>query len=129
MWRTIALVLSILVLVVSGVLGLYNGITEQGAGETVLQQSVRVGVLLYGALGLVSAYGLFRRRRWSLWTAIAWAVAIVYVPGVAVMAYAGEEAPIGSAIAASGSAALIALGVIWTANTMTKPDRGLATRT
>ena len=129
MWRTIALVLSVLVLVVSGALGLYNGITEQGAGETMLQQSVRVGVLLYGALGLVSAYGLFRRRRWSFRTVIAWAVAIVYVPGVAVMAYAGEAAPIGSAIAASGSAALIALGVIWTANTMTKPDRAVATRT
>ncbi|HJQ10077.1 MAG TPA: hypothetical protein VJ840_03525 [Gemmatimonadaceae bacterium] len=123
MWRTIALVLSLLVLTVTGVLGVYNGLTETPTpDQTALQHSVTVGVLLYGALGLVSAYGLFRRQRSSLWTVIAWAFAITYVPGVAVLAYAGLDAPFGAAIAASGVTGLIALGVIWTANVMTKPD-------
>ena len=124
MWRYIALGLSLFVLVVTGVLGIYNGLTETASPEqTTLQHSVTVGVLLYGAFGLITAYGLFRRERWSLWTGIVWAVAITYVPGVAVMAYAGEDAMLGSALAASGATALIALGVIWTTNVVTSPDR------
>ena len=81
------------------------------------------GVFLYGILGLISAYGLIRRRRWSLATVIAWAIVLTYVPGVAVMAYGDQGASIGSAIAASVGAGLIALGVVWTTNAMTKPPR------
>jgi len=123
MLRYVALGLSLILLFGTGVLGIYNGLTENAAGETMFQQTVNVGVLLYGALGLVSTYGLFRRHRQSLWTVIAWALVITYVPGAAVMAYAGEDAGVGAAIAASGVTALIALGVIWTTNAMTKPDR------
>ncbi len=124
MWRYIALGLSLLVLVVTGVLGVYNGLTETATpDQTTLQHSVTVGVLLYGAFGLISGYGLFRRERWSFWTVVAWAVAVTYVPGVAVMAYADADTTLGAAIAASGATALIALGVIWTANVMTRPER------
>ncbi|HJP85071.1 MAG TPA: hypothetical protein VJ852_03730 [Gemmatimonadaceae bacterium] len=129
MLRYVALGLSLIVLLGTGVLGIYNGLTENAAGETTFQQSVNVGVLLYGAFGLVSTYGLFRRQRQSLWTVIAWAVVITYVPGAAVMAYAREDAGVGAAIAASAVTALIALGVIWTTNVMTKPDRGSTTTT
>jgi hypothetical protein len=120
MGRKIAWVLSLAVLVVTGVLGVYNGLTEWEDGRTPMQRSVTVGVLLYGILGLITALGLFRRRRWSVGTAIAWAVAVIYVPGVAVMAYGGEGAIMSSAIAASASSAVIAMGVVWTAHLLTR---------
>jgi|SRR6185369_16358729 hypothetical protein len=120
--RTSAWIVSLVLLLVIGSLGVYNGLTEWGEGRTVWQQSVTIGVLVYGVLGLVSAYGLFRRQRWSLRTVIAWAIVVTYVPGVAVMADA-DDAMIGAAIAASAGAALIALGIIWTTNIMTRADQ------
>ena len=119
--REVAFVISLALLLFTGAVGVHNGITEWGEGLTLAQRSVTAGVFLYGILGLVSAYGLIRRRHWSLSTVIAWSVAVTYVPGVAVMAYGGEDAILGSAIAASVGSALIALAVIWTTNAMTRP--------
>jgi hypothetical protein len=126
MGRTIAWVLSLLLLLFTGVVGVYNGLTEWGEGHTTMQQSVTVGVFLYGILGLVTAFGLFRRRRWSVGTALGWAVAVTYVPGVAVMAYGEEGAILSSAIAASVGSALIALAVAWTAHVITRVDVEIA---
>jgi uncharacterized membrane protein len=122
MGRKIAWTLSIALLLFTGVVGIYNGITEWGDGVTPLQQSVTLGVFLYGILGLITAFVLFRRRRWSVVTAIGWGVAVTYVPGVAVMAYGGQDAMMGSAIAASAASALLALGVVWTAHVVTRGD-------
>jgi hypothetical protein len=119
MGRKIAWLVSLALLLVTGCLGVYNGMTEWGEGRTLAQQSVTAGVLLYGVIGLVTAYGLFRRRRWSVGAAIVWGVAITYVPGVAVMAYADADTTLGSAIAASVASALIAFGVIWAARVNT----------
>ena len=126
MGRTVAWVLSLALLLFTGVVGLYNGLTEWGEGRTPMQHSVTAGVLLYGLLGLVSAFGMFRRRRWSVGTVIAWAVAVTYVPGAAVLVYGGEDAFISSAIAASLGSALIALGVLWTAHVMTRNGTEIA---
>jgi uncharacterized membrane protein len=126
MIRTIGWVLSLALLLFTGVVGIYNGITDWGEGRTAAQHSVTVGLLLYGVFGLVTAYGLFRRRRWSVSTAIAWAVCVTYVPGVAVMAYVDEDASLSSAIAASVGSALIAFGVVWTAHLMTRADASAA---
>ena len=123
MGRKIAFGLSLAVLLVSGVAGIYNGITERSTGATNLKKSVTAGVLLYGVLGLVSVYGLIRRRQWSVGSAAAWGLVVTYVPGAAVIAYAEEASPLGSAIVASGASALIALGVVWTARVMTTVPR------
>ncbi len=120
MGRRVAFVLSLLLLLFTGVVGVRNGVSEWGEGRTPMQHSVTVGVLLYGIFGLVTAYGLFRRRRWSVATSIAWAIPITYVPGVAVMVYGDEGAVLGSAIAASVVSGLLALGVVWTARVMTR---------
>jgi peptidoglycan/LPS O-acetylase OafA/YrhL len=120
MGRKIAFVLSLAVLLINGVIGIYNGITERATGATNLQKSVTAGVFLYGVFGLVAAYGLARRRPWTVWAAIAWAVVITYVPGVATIAYSDEASPVGPAIVASAATALIALGVLWTARTLTR---------
>jgi FtsH-binding integral membrane protein len=122
MGRKVAWILSLGILLFTGVVGIYNGVTEWDEGRGPLQRSVTIGVFLYGIFGLASAYGLMRRRRWSLRTVIAWMIAVAYVPGVAVMAYADEDASLGSAIAASVASTLIALGVLWTANVMTRPQ-------
>jgi uncharacterized membrane protein (DUF2068 family) len=120
MGRKIALILSLALLLFTGCVGLYNSLTEWREGGTTMQQSVTAGVFLYGVLGLVTALGLFRRRRWSVGTAIAWGLAVTYVPGVAVMAYGGEYAILSSAIAASTGSLLVALAVVWTAHVMTR---------
>jgi hypothetical protein len=120
MGRKIAWVLSLAVLTFTGVVGVRNGVTEWNSGTTTAQKLVTVGVFLYGVFGLATAYGLIRSRRWSVVTAIAWALAVTYVPGVAVMAYGGEDAILSSALAASAGSALIALGVVWTAHVITR---------
>ena len=119
MGRKIAWILSLAVLAITGVLGVYNGTREWGEGETAFQQSVTVGVLAYGIFALIAIYGLLRRQRWSLFPATLWTICVIYVPGVAVMAY-DKEASLGSALTASGASALIAIGVMWTVNVMTR---------
>ena len=119
MGRKIAWILSLAVLAITGVVGVYNGTREWGEGRTAFQHSVTVGVLVYGISGLIALYGLWRRRRWSLLPAAVWAICVIYVPGVAVMAY-DKEASLGSALMASGASAVIVLGVIWTVNVTTR---------
>ena len=85
MARKIAWVLSLALLVLTAYEGIHNGITEWNQDNSPAQKSVTAGVFLYGVFGLVTAYGLFRRRRWSVVTAIAWGIAVTYVPGVALM--------------------------------------------
>jgi len=122
MGRTVARGVSLVLLIFTGVVGIYNGVSDWGEARTPLQYSVTVGVFLYGILGLVTAIGLFRWRRWSVGTAIAWAVTVIYVPGVAVMAYGGEGAIMSSAIAASAGSALVALVVVLTTDRVTRSD-------
>jgi hypothetical protein len=119
MARKIAWVISLALLLLSGVLGIYDGITELEGDQTMLQRSVTAGVFLYGVFGLVTAFGLFRRRRWSVVTAIVWGVVVSYVPGAAVMAFGGQDAFLSSAIAASAGSAIIAFAVFWTARAAT----------
>ena len=118
-WK-IAWVLSMALLLFTGCVGVYNGLTEWGEGRTPLQHSVTVSVFIYGIFGLITAYGLLRRQAWSVWTAIVWMIAVTYAPGVAVMVYGGEDAILGSAIAASVGSAVIALGVVWTTRAMSR---------
>jgi len=122
MGRKIAWALSLVLLVFTGVIGVYNGVTEWDPSRTPVQESVTAGVFLYGVFGLATACGLSRRRPWTVATAIAWAIAVTYVPGVAVMAFGSEDAIMSSAIAASAGSALIALGVVWTTHVMTRGD-------
>ena len=121
MGQKVAWVLSLALLVVTGVLGVYNGITEWGEGQTAMQHSVTAGVLLYGLFGLATAFGLFQRRAWSVSTSIAWAAALIYVPGVAITAY-NESGSMLSAIAASAVTGLIAAAVVWTAYRTTRRE-------
>ena len=127
-WK-IARILSLALLLFTGCVGIYNGVTEWGEGRTPAQVGVTLGVLLYGIFGLITAYGLLRRRGWSMTTAILWMIAVTYVPGLAVMAYREKDATLGAAFAASGASALIALGVVWTAKATTREEPRTAGQT
>ena len=122
--RRIAWVLSILVLALTGVIGVNNGIREWSDAVTPLQRSVTGGVFLYGVLGLAGAVGLGLRRRWSYPVAIAWGVVVTYVPGAAVMAYA-PDGTWGAALTGSVAAALIAVGVAWTARATSSSETSM----
>jgi hypothetical protein len=113
MARKIVHWLALGILAFTGVVGIYNGINEWGDPTTVFQQSVLIGVLVYGVSGLLTVFGLLRRARWMMYAAVTWAIAVTYVPGAAVMAYAKEGSSHGSAVAASVGAALIAAFVLW----------------
>jgi hypothetical protein len=113
MGRSIARIVAILLLVATGGIGIYNGFDEWANPYSPFQRAVYCGVVLYGVLGLVGAYGLTRRRRWSRPIVIAWASTITFVSGTAAMAYGGSEVTLGAAIAAGAGGALIGGFVVW----------------
>ncbi len=121
----IARYLSFAVLLVTGFLGIRNGLIDWGDGSTPLQHSVNIGVLIYGLLGIVTLVGLILKRRWSMATAIAWGIAITYVPAAAIIGYADGDTPIWSAAIASLLSAAIAAGVVWTARAGQRQEVGL----
>jgi hypothetical protein len=109
------------VLGVTGVIGVYNGVTEWKDAVTPLQKCVTAGVILYGVLGIPGAVGLILRKRWTLPVVLLWGVIVTFVPGAAVLAYA-PDGTWGAALPASISAALVAAGVAWATRTVTRPD-------
>jgi hypothetical protein len=127
MGRSIARIVGILLLLVTGLLGLYNGVVERGDVETPLQASVNAGVLLYGVLGLVGAYAALRRRRWGVWSVTAWAVLITYVSGTAALAFAGADASVVGAVSAAVGAALIGAFVVWAVRPVSSPEPAAST--
>ena len=122
MARKVAWIVSILLLLNTGVLGLYNGVSELSLEKTPFQQSVTGGVLVYGVLGLLGTVALFLRHRSAVNVTTAWALVVTYVASTAALAYGGPDVSIGAALAAGLGAALIGLFVVWTARLVTRPD-------
>jgi len=116
MARKAAWIVAILLLLNTGVLGVYSGLDELSDARTPLQRSVTGGVLTYGILGLAAAIALFVRHRWSVPLSIGWAVVITYVASAAAPAYAGEDATVGGAIAGGIGAGRIGAFVVWCAH-------------
>ena len=121
MVRKAAWILSILVLANTGALGLYNGVTELSEAHTALQRSVTVGVLIYGVLGVAGVVALIARHGSAVWLTAGWAVVVTYVASMAAIAYAGDDASVGGAIAAGLGAAVIGIGIVWCARMTTRP--------
>ena len=121
MVRKAAWILSILVLANTGALGLYNGVTELSDAHTALQRSVTLGVLIYGVLGVAAVVALIARHGSAVWLTAGWAVVITYVASMAAVAYAGDDASVGGAIAAGVGAAVLGIGIVWCARMITRP--------
>jgi hypothetical protein len=120
MRRSVAGTLSVLMLLATGVLGVYSGTRELGDAHTRLQKSVTIGLLVYGALGLAATAAMLARHRSAVWLATLWGVVVTYVASTAALAYAGSDATIVGAVAAGIASALIAVGVVWGARVMTR---------
>jgi hypothetical protein len=121
MGRKAVWIVAILLLVNTGLVGFYNGVTEFAEAHTPLQKSVTAGVFVYGIFGLSAAVALFVRHRWSVPLSAAWAIVVTYVASTAALAYAGEDATIGAAITAGVGAGLIGVFVVWCARAVTRP--------
>jgi hypothetical protein len=117
MGRTVAWVLSVLMLLGTGTVGIYSGINDLSGVMTPLQYSVTLGVILYGVLGLAAGGLLLRRHRWSIRLAAAWTVVVTYVASAAALAYAGPNATIIGAVFGGIGAALVGAAVVWGAKT------------
>ena len=124
--RKVAWVLSLLMLFVSGAVGLLSGTRDLSAALTPLQRSVTIGVLLYGVAGVIGGVALAARHRSASWLAAVWGAVVTYVASVAAIAYAGADATVGGAVASGVGSALIAAGVIWTARVSTIGSRTTA---
>jgi uncharacterized membrane protein len=119
MKRKIGWALSLLVLLGTGATGIYNGARELPGAHTTLQYSVTIGVLLYGILGVAAGAAMAVRHPLSVWLAALWGVVVTYVASTAALAYAGPDATVGGAVGGGLGAALIAVGVIWSARAST----------
>ena len=122
MGRRIVWVLVMLLLGLTGAVGVYNGISEWSDPHTPLQQSVTVAVFLYGIAGLAGTYALALRRRWSVWAAVAWGVCTTYAGTVATIAYGGADASPGAALAAAVACVSIAAVAIWGTRASTRVE-------
>lgn len=120
MGRKAAWILSILLLLNTGGIGLYDGLTELSDARTPLQRSVTLGVLAYGILGIAAAVMLGARRPVAVWLAAGWAIVVTYVASTAALAYSGDDATLGGAAAAGVGASLLGLGVVWCARVTTR---------
>ena len=116
MGRSIARIIAVLLLGITGAIGILNAFDEWANPYSLFQRAVYFGVVSYGVLGLVGAYGVIRRRGWRHRIVLAWALAITLVSGTAALAYGGSDVtPIAAiaAIAAGAGGALIGAFVVW----------------
>lgn len=120
MGRRIVWGILLVLLGMTGALGLYNGINEWGDAQNRLQQSVTAAVLLYGVAGVAATYALAMRRRWAIWAAVAWSIGTTWAGTVAVVAYGGEEASSIGVVAAGCACLLIAAAMIWGVRAQTR---------
>ena len=114
-------VIAALLLAGIGALGIQNGIDDMMGGDekkTALQQSVNIGGLIYGLLGLAAGAGVLFCRRWGYRLSIAWGVVVTYTGGMASHAYGGTPAL--TTALATVATAVIAGAVIMLANFATR---------
>lgn len=113
--RTLALVVSLVVLLGTGYIGVHNVIDEWANQETPFQRVVSIGGGLYGVLGLIAGAGLLLRRRWGFHVAVTWAVVTTAVGTSAAIAYSDTNSWIGAGAGAFAVTALATALVVWLA--------------
>jgi len=122
--RKAAWIIAVILLFGIGVIGITNGVRELTDSHSSLQRSVNIAVLLYGVIGVAAAFGLARRRPWSVRLSIAWAVLVTYAATVASFAYSdptfSHSGTLSGTIAAALSTALIGAGIVWVARDATR---------
>lgn len=103
---------------------------EVGRLDTVLQNSVAFGDLLFGVLGLLAAIGMWRRRPWTVTVTVAWAVSVVCTATVASFSFSDptfqEPGTMIGTIATGLSTAIVTGLIVWAARVATRPSGAAA---
>jgi hypothetical protein len=103
--------LALTLVAATAVFGSINAIDEFGDGATFWQRSVGVAVSMYAILSWVLLLAVWRRRRWAVWIAVAWAVSATWAAAVSTVAWG--NAPIAAAAGAGLSCVLLGAWVAW----------------
>jgi len=112
MWRTVARVTALVLLLASGGIGLRDGFDWSGVTNAP-QAVVTGGVLAYGVLGVVAALAVVRRWRSAGWLVALWGIDVTMVATLAPRAYGGPDVPLVGALAGGLATALLAYGIWW----------------
>jgi hypothetical protein len=98
-------------------LGIMNGPSDLREVESTGQFVVGLAVTTYGIAGLTAAYGLWRRKRWTVPSTMIWAVGAITAASVSPIAYGGGEVTIAvaltSGLAAAAIVGAVLLFVLW----------------
>ena len=113
MWRRVARVLALALLLVSGGIGLRDGLTDWSGVTNTPQAMVIGGVLAYGVLGLAAALAVVRRWRSAGWLVALWGIDVTMVATLAPLAFGGPDVPLAGALAGGVATALFAYGIWW----------------
>ena len=122
--RKAAWILAIVVIGLTGLVGLYEGPRDIGGAETTLQKSVSIAVTLYGLFGVLGAIGLARRKPWSVPVVAAFALAVMYAATIASFAFhdptISQEGTLAGVIGAGVSTAVFGALMVWAARSATR---------
>ena len=108
-WWIVAKVIILLLLVGTGLGGLYNAPNEWPDAATPLQHATSAGELVYGVSGLLTAWGMLRKRRWAMISGAAWVASIATVATLAPIAYGGDDVSMGGALVGGFAALAVAV--------------------
>ena len=126
MGRRIGWYVSIAVLILSSALGLWNGLSDWEITRTTPQLSVTLGVVAHSLVGLAAAAALIRKTPAARWLTLLWTGLVAYVSTAAPLAYAGEDATLGGALAGGVASALAGLLIHWCARIVTREPNAVA---
>ncbi|HEX6048498.1 MAG TPA: hypothetical protein VFZ21_04495 [Gemmatimonadaceae bacterium] len=121
MWRSLARVVALALLLFTGGVGVYNGLNEWRDVTNGLQAVVTGGVFGYGVLGLASVAAALRRWPATRGLVAAWGADVTMVATLAPLAYGGPDVPLGGTLAGGAATALIAAGVWWATVSTARP--------
>jgi len=110
MRRKLWLVLPVLLLLLSGVTGLRDGLAEYREASTFGQRFATVTELAYGVVGWAALAALLAGSRWTATLLFVWAALVTGTGAVAAVAWGGQSLATG-AVAAVAVAAVCGLAV------------------
>lgn len=99
-----------LFVLLSGVLGVWNGLRELSGASTRLQQMATAAEFTYGVLGILGGVALHARRGWTGPVLVGWWAALTATGALAPIAWGG--AGVLTSVLAGGFTALIATLVL-----------------
>ena len=107
---TPARIVALLLLLVTGALGVWSASSEFSDAHTILQRIAAATEASYGVLGLAAAFGWYRDQPWAAAATFLWAACLTATGGLAPVAWGGTTIWIG--LLGGACTALIAWWVV-----------------